>query len=296
MKTAQVFVAVACATVASSAVCEGQAQGATQAHAAPQATGRFVPVPGLRIWCVDTGGSGEVVVLLHPNTGSSAVWEYQLPALTAAGYRVVAPDRRGWGRTEIDPNAEQPGTGADDLKALLDALGVARVHLVSTAGGGFVAFDFALSFPERLISLVVANSIGGLQDEDFLALGRILRPAAFNALPPELKEVGPTYRAENVEGTRRWVELEHVSRPPGPRAPSQNMKNTLTLAALEKIRVPTLLLTGNADLYAPPPIQRMFAARIAGAQEVVLNGVGHSAYWEAPDAFNAAVIGFLKKR
>ncbi len=294
MKTAQVLVALAC-TAASPAAGESPSLGAVQEQAAPTAAGRFVPIPGVRVWCVDTGGSGEVVVLLHPNTGSSAVWEYQLPALKAAGYRVVVPDRRGWGRSEIDPSGEQPGTGADDLNELLNALGVERVHLVGTAGGGFVAFDFALSFPERLMGLVIANSIGGVQDEDFLALGRLLRPPAFNALPPELKEVGPTYRAENVEGTRRWVELEHVSRPPGLRAPSQNMKNTLTLASLEKIRVPTLLLTGDADLYAPPPIQRMFAARIKGAQELVLHGVGHSAYWEAPEAFNTAVIGFLNR-
>ena len=134
-------------------------------------------LPGVRIWYTDTGGSGVPVVLLHANTGSSRVWDYQTPAFTARGYRVIAYDRRGFGRSIIDPAGVQPGTGADDLLALVNHLGVDRFHLVGTAGGAFVALDFALSFPQRLRSLVVANSIGAVQDEDYLELGRRLRPA-----------------------------------------------------------------------------------------------------------------------
>lgn len=256
--------------------------------------GRLVQVPGARLWCVDTGGTGQVVVLLHPATGSHAVWEYQYPAFAQAGYRVIAFDRRGWGRTEIDPAGPQPGTAADDLKALLDALGVERAHVLGSAAGGFVAFDFAVSFPERLRTLMVVNSIGGMQDPEFLALGERIRPKEFAALPPEMKEVGPWYRAANANGTARWLALEHASRPPGPRTPAQPLRNRLMLASLEGIRVPTFLLTGGADLYAPPPIQEMFAARIRGSASHVVPEAGHSTYWEQPDAFNRAVIGFLK--
>jgi pimeloyl-ACP methyl ester carboxylesterase len=269
-------------------------QDAPRAETGQVPAGRLVAIPGARLWCVDTGGSGPVVVLMHPATGSHAVWEYQFPALTKAGFRVIAFDRRGWGRTEIDAGGPQPGTAADDLKALLDALGIQRVHLLGSAAGGFVAFDFALSFPERLRTLIVANSIGGMTDEDFVALGRRIRPPAFAALPPELREVGPTYRAENPQGTERWVALEQTSRPAGPRAPAQSLRTTLTLAALEAIRVPTFLLTGGADLYAPPPIQRMFAVRIRGSVSLVVPEAGHSTYWEQPDVFNRAVIDFLK--
>src|SRR5215469_6022935 len=77
-----------------------------------------VSLPGVRLFYRDTGGSGIPVVFLHANTGSSRVWEYQIPAFAAAGYRVIAFDRRGWGRTEVDPNAAS-GTAADDLAGLL---------------------------------------------------------------------------------------------------------------------------------------------------------------------------------
>jgi pimeloyl-ACP methyl ester carboxylesterase len=167
-------------------------------------------------------------------------------------------------------------------------------HLVGTAGGGFIAFDTALSFPSRLRSIVVANSIGGVQDPEFLELGRRLRPPEFTAMPPELREVSPSYRAANAEGTKRWVELERLSRPSGaPAAPP--LKNAITFARLESIVVPTLLLTGDADMFAPPPVLKMFAMHIRHAETVVVPEAGHSMYWEQPEAFNRAVLKFIKK-
>jgi pimeloyl-ACP methyl ester carboxylesterase len=253
-------------------------------------------LPGVRIWYRDTGGRGVPVVFLHATTGSSRVWDYQIPAFAARGYRFIAYDRRGFGRSIIDPAGVQPGTGADDLLGLVNHLGLDRFHLVGTAGGAFVAVDFVLSFPQRLRSLVVANSIGAVQDEDYLELGRRLRPAPqFNALPPEIRELGPSYRAANPEGTKRWVELEHLSRPEGPVAPAQTMRNRVTFAALEKISTPTLLLTGGADLFAPPPLLKLFSARIKRSESVIVPEAGHSSYWEQPEVFNRAVLTFIRK-
>ena len=182
---------------------------------APQIAEQHADLPGVRLFYIDTGGMGVPVVLLHAATGSVRAWEHQIPAFTKAGFRVISFDRRGWGRTESAPGAA-PGTAADDLIALMDHLHIDRFHLVGTAAGGFVAFDTALSFPKRLRSFVVANSIGGVQDESFVELGRRIRPPEFTAMPAELREVSPSYRAGNPDGTRRWVELEHLSRPPGP--------------------------------------------------------------------------------
>lgn len=254
----------------------------------------YATVPGAKIFYRDTGGNGTPVVLLHAATGSVRVWDYQIPALTAAGYRVIAFDRRGWGRTEIVDNAA-PSTAADDLAALLDQLHVDRAHIVGTAAGGFVALDFVLSYPQRVRSLVVASSIGAVQDPDYLEMTRRIRPPGFDNLPPEFREVGPSYRAANPEGTARWVELEKISRPPGPRMPAQPMRNHVTFAMLEGIQAPTLLLTGDADLYAPPPILKLFAARIKASQTLVIPEAGHSAYWERPEIFNRAVLDFLGK-
>jgi pimeloyl-ACP methyl ester carboxylesterase len=252
------------------------------------------PIPGAKLFYTDSGGSGVPIVLMHAATGSVRAWEHQTEAFARAGYRVIAFDRRGWGRTTSEPGAA-PGTAADDLIALMDYLHIDRFHLVGTAAGGFVTFDTALSFPARLRSIVVANSIGGVQDESFVELGRRLRPPEFTAMPAELREVSPSYRAGNPEGTKRWVELEKISRPPGAPAPAQPLKNRITFDGLERIKVPALLLTGDADMFAPPPILKMFAAHIKQAETVIVPEAGHSTYWEQPEAFNRAVLEFIGK-
>lgn len=256
----------------------------------------YAQLPGVRLWYRDTGGSGVPVVFVHAATGNSLVWEYQLPAFTAAGYRVITYDRRGFGRSVIDPAGPQPGTAADDLLGLVNHLRIDRFHLVGTAAGGGVSFDFALSFPERLRSLVIANAGGNVQDADYLELGRRMRPAPqFDALPPDLRELGPSYRAANPAGTRRWLELHDLSWPGGSRPKDQTTRNRITFALLETLRVPTLLLTGDADLYTPPSVLRLFTARIKRAESVIVPEAGHSAYWEQPEIFNRTVLAFLGK-
>ena len=128
---------------------------------------------------------------------------------------------------------------------------------------------------------------------EFVALGQRNRPPAFTAMPPELREVSPSYRAANPEGTARWVELEKLARPAGA-PPAQPLKNAITFARLETIATPTLL-TGDADMFAPPPVLKMFATHIHGAATVVVPEAGHSTYWEQPDVFNRAVLTFIRK-
>jgi pimeloyl-ACP methyl ester carboxylesterase len=233
---------------------------------------------------------------MHAATGSSRVWENQIPAFTAAGFRFIAYDRRGWGRSVIDPTGPQPGTAADDLQALMDFLHIDRFHLVGTAAGVSVSLDYVVSFPQRLRSLAIANgAMGGLQEAEYQEFGRRIRSPQLDALPPELRELGPSYRAVNPEGTRRWIELEHMSRPEGPPAPPQATRNRLTFSLLEMLKVPMLVITGGADLSAPPPLLRFFTARIRNSESLIIPEAGHSAYWEQPEVFNRAVLEFIRR-
>ena len=205
------------------------------------------------------------------------MWEHQIADFTGAGYRFIAYDRRA------------EGNALDDLEALADHLRLDKFHLLGTAAGGIVAVDYALSHQEKLRSLVIANSIVGVQDEEYFELTRRLRPAPeFNAIPPEIRELGPAYRATNAEGTKRWKELAQHST-------LQPTRNKITFAALETIRTPTLLITGDADLYTPPPVLRLFAARFPNGESLVIPECGHSAFWEQPEAFNRAVLDFISK-
>ena len=269
--------------------------GALAAQTATGAREGLADLPGVHLWFTDSGGTGEPVVFVHAATGSSRVWEFQRPVFTKRGFRVITYDRRGYGRSVADPSGPQPGTGADDLNALMDYLKIDRFHLVGTAAGGFVAWDYALSFPKRLRSLVVPNSMGGVQDPEFQEVLRRLRTPDFLAMTPDMRELGPAYRASNPAGAERWKELERTARPTSAQPPPQTFRNRVTFASLETIAVPTLLITGDADMYAPPPVMRMFAARVKGSQAVVIPESGHSAYWEQPEIFNRTVLDFIGK-
>jgi pimeloyl-ACP methyl ester carboxylesterase len=240
----------------------------------------------------DTGGPGEAVVLLHAGTGSHAVWEYQRPVLAAAGYRVIGYSRRGHLGSGTGPE-EAPGTGSGDLLALLDHLRIPHCHAVGTAAGGIVAVDFALSCPGRLLSLTLACTIFGITDPDYVALGVRLRPPGFTEMPIDFQELGPSYRAENPEGAARWLALEHRAIPG--RRVRQPTANGITWEALQDLRMPCLLMTGDADLWAPPSVQRLVARHLPQAESRVIVEAGHSAHWEQPEAFNAALLDFLAR-
>ena len=217
--------------------------------------------------------------------------QYQLPAFVAAGYRCITYDRRGWGRTQTDPSGEQPGYITDDLQGLVEHLRLDRFHLVGTAGGGYGGLDYALTYPAQLLCLVVACSGGGIQDPEYFEVRRRLQPPNFRELPVEFRELGPSYRAVEPEGTRRWLEIEHASRQkPGV---EQRMRNHVTLSLLETIRVPTLMIAGDADLFAPPPRMRVLAQRIPDCQFATVPEAGHSAFWEQPEIWNRIVLDFL---
>jgi pimeloyl-ACP methyl ester carboxylesterase len=255
----------------------------------------FVDVPGAKIFYKDSGGPGVPVVFLHAFTGSADVWEHQIPAFTRAGYRFIAYDRRGFGRTVADANGPA-STGADDLRALADHLKFDKFHLVGTAGGGFVALDFAISFPQRLRSFTLLCSTAGVQDKDYVEATQRMRPDGFDKMPRSFLELSPSYRFGNPDGLARWAEFESKNRAPeAVRGPAQPSKNQVTLAMIEGIKTPTLVIAGDADLYAPPALMRRIADRIKGARFTALPEAGHSVWWELPDEFNHTVLTFIAK-
>ena len=254
----------------------------------------YLTLPGVDLWYKDTGGDDPPVIFLHAFTGTAGCWVHQLPTFTAAGYRCITYDRRTWGfSTPTDPE-QQPGYAGDDLHGLIDGLSLQRVHLVGTAAGGIPSLDYALTHPERVRSVVVANTIGGVQDQEYLEVQQRLRPPEIQNLPVELRELGPSYRGTNPEGARRWLEIEQGSRPDH-FAPAQPLREPITYARLQTMQVPTLVLSGDADLLSPPTLMRMLAAHIPTSQFVSLPDAGHAGFWERPEVWNGLVLEFLAR-
>ncbi len=258
----------------------------------PQFVGH-VDLPGVHLWYTDSGGSGVPLILLHANTGNADSWQYNIPDFVQAGYRTVAFDRRGWGRSTVNPDTgTQPGTIADDLYALAEYLRLDRFHLVGVAGGGFVAYDYVLWHPERVRSMVIAASGGAIIDKELRQLREKTALPGFASWPPEFREVSMGYMATNLEGLQRWLEIHERSQQKG--AIAQPQRTTITFEKLARIRVPTLLMPGDQDLQTPPWVMRRQLDHIPGAQFIVLPEAAHSINWEQPEAFNRNVLTFIR--
>jgi pimeloyl-ACP methyl ester carboxylesterase len=259
----------------------------------PKPRRELASLPGVRLWFTDTGGKGEPVVLLHANTGTSEIWEPQIEALSKAGYRAIAFDRRGWGRSQADPaTGPQPGHTSEDLHALADFLSLRRFHLLGVAGGGFVALDYAAWHPDRLASLIVGASTGAVSDKEIQDIIARIEIPGIRALPGHFREVGASYRGTNPEGTKRWLEIEEHARQPN--APTQPLRSPNTFAKLATITTRTLVIAADADLLAPPALMKIWARHVKGAQWTTVADAGHAVTWEQPAAFNDIVLRFLK--
>lgn len=247
-------------------------------------------IPGAKLGYWDTGGSGDPIVLLHPASASALVWLYQQPAFARAGYRVIAYSRRNYYNSDSAP-AENPGTGSADLHHFIQLLGLEKFHAVSSAAGGSVAADYALTHPQRLLSLTISsNSLAAASGHIADAAAR-MKLEAWDELPRWFRELGPSYRAINPDGVANWTAINEISETG--RGARQPFANLVTPEKLETLRVPTLLMTGDADMFTPPSVLRLIARHVQGSELVIVPECGHSIYWERPDLFNRTVLDFI---
>lgn len=255
---------------------------------------KHIAVPGAKLWVADSGGTGTPLVLLHANTSTVLSWQAQFPAFHAAGYRVIAFDRRGWGQSFADPETgPQPGSIAEDLDNLANAMGLQPFCLLGIAGGGFAALDYAAWQPSRLIKLIIAGSNGKFTEPEMQALSaRIAVPGLTGRLEvrPYL-EVGVAFRSENPEGFQSFIDMEHTARQEG--APEQPLRTPNTFAKIATIATPALILMGGSDLLAPPALMKTWARHLQNAQFAEIGDAGHSINWERPQEFNQIVLDYL---
>ena len=288
------FLVGALGTVALGTVALGiQTTGAANA-ADHSLSGAFAELPGVKLWFTDSGGTGVPLILLHANTGTSAVWTNQVADFSRAGYRVIAFDRRGWGKSNANPaTGPQPGSIAGDLDALTEHLKLDKFHLLGVAGGGFAALDYAAWHPERLRSLVIAASTGQVSDKEIAEISARLEIPGLRKLPAVYREVGPSYRGTNPDGTQRWIEIEEHARQTD--ASDQPLRTPNTFAKIETIPTPTLILAADADLLAPPALMLVWAAHVKNHEWAIVTDAGHAVTWEQPEMFNAKVLEFIQR-
>jgi pimeloyl-ACP methyl ester carboxylesterase len=237
------------------------------------------------------------VVLTHGAGGSHAVWYQQVPALAEAGYRVVTWDSRGFGRSSFTTGRLGTDEAAADLDRVLDAAGADRIHLVGQSMGGWWATAFALARPDRLRSLALTNTIGGLWTE---ALTQhfatfVGSAAADDAVLGVHSALSPSFAVRDPARAFLYQQLNTFHSPPL-RAVARALTGAhVDHADIDALGVPVLVVTGSDDALFPPALVADSARRLANALVVEIGDAGHSPYFERPAEYNAALIRHIER-
>lgn len=250
----------------------------------------------------EAGGAGPGLALLHAGVADRRMWRDTL-VRRAAGHRVLAYDRRGFGET-VAP--DEPFRHVDDLDVVLGRLPAGRVTLVGCSQGGRVAIDYALARPERVAALVlVASAVGGAVAPDSFPPDIEARVNALedaenrkdidriNALEAQLWLDGPQSAEGRVGGPLRELFLDMNGRALRHPPLTQEIDCPPAFDRLGEIRVPACVIWGDLDFQHQQERSRRIAARIAGARSVVMQGCAHLPNLEQPARFDDLLSDFL---
>ncbi|MFI2352460.1 alpha/beta fold hydrolase [Streptomyces sp. NPDC019443] len=260
-----------------------------------------VAIRGATLHYDDLGPSGGLpVLLIHGHPFNRSLWAPQATALSEAGYRVIAPDLRGYGDSSATPGKVFLSDFADDLAGLLTHLGIEQAVVGGVSMGGQIAMEFQRRHPHRVLALVLSDTSApaetheGKEFRNRLAdrliaegmdgyAGEVIDKmlAAYNvaALPDTAAHVLDMMRATNPRGAAAAL-----------RGRAERPDYRETLAA---VRTPVLIIVGADDVYTPLADAEAIHRLVPHATLTVIDQAGHLPGVEQPERFNAALLDFL---
>jgi 3-oxoadipate enol-lactonase len=257
--------------------------------------GSFLNVENGKIYYEECGAGSQTVVLVHDGIVHSAVWDAIWPAFCKS-FRAIRYDRRGYGRS---PEPTTWYTETEDLAALLRHLKVSKTVLVGSSHGGELSIDFTLQYPRMVQQLVLVGAVvsGMPYSDHFLNRG--------------MENSKPFEKNDKIAGIANWANDKYVLGA-GRDAARKKLLELLTanpqdlthndyarptqaaLPRLHEIEIPTLIVTGDADIPDVHAHAGAIEAGIRGSRRIVLNNAGHLPYLELPDEFTKVVSGFIQ--
>jgi 3-oxoadipate enol-lactonase len=243
----------------------------------------------------ESQGEGPAIVLAHGGGGSHVSWWQQVPVLSRH-YRCVTFDHRGFGFSRDSTEGPGPAAFVEDLRQLLDHLGIKRAALAGQSMGGWTVLGFATAYPERVSALALCDTTAGMDDAEVMREQAKLRESAKGGLAQVLARA---YAADFPEREPQLCFLYKQISGLNLHVPANLLSALFSIRnrvepIIEK-RVPTMLLVGEEDALAPANVMALMAQRIPHARFERVAGAGHSAYFEKPDEFNRLMIDFLRE-
>jgi 3-oxoadipate enol-lactonase len=255
--------------------------------------------PGLTLHYSDLNPDGTpIVILLHGLGATGDSWQLQFPALIESGFRILAPDMRGFGKSTYPEGHNNPRIMAEDVANFLNRLDVTSVYVVGISMGGTIALQFTLDHPSMVDSLLLVNTFARLRPKKisywlfysirFLLIHVLGIP---NQARFVVKRLFPYPEQEFLRET--FYKQIIQAHPAGYRSTIKSFVNFNVTDRLCEIQSPALVVTGDKDTVVPPITQKELAEKIPNADQVVINNAGHAVIVEKPEEFNLAMLDFL---
>ena len=251
-------------------------------------------------------GKGEPLVLIAGYGANSISWFNQTPVLSKK-YRVIIFDNRGTGRSDKPDIPYTIKMMADDTAGLLDAIGIRAAHVFGLSMGSAIAQEFAINYPEKVISLILGCASSGAAHSasaDPAAMMQLLNMKDSKQKSPEeeVKLLLPIiFTQEFIDKNKDKIgefikrRAEHPTPPFAYGRQGQAVVGFDTYDRLPQIKAPTLIINGSEDKICPLENARRLGSRIPNSEVVILEKVAHSFNAEAPEKTNSIILDFLKR-
>lgn len=233
-------------------------------------------------------GEGPVILLTHGYSATSEMWRGQIAPLSK-NHTLVLWDMRGHGRSDYPSNQDEYGEEKTvaDMAALLDAVGAERAIVGGLSLGGYMSLAFQATHPDRVAALLIIDTGPGYRQD-----------AARDGWNRNALKTAERYETDGLgllgggSAERRTAQHRDASGLARAARGMLTQKNARVIESLPGIAVPSIVIVGEKDTPFLAASDYM-AAKIPGAQKAVIPNAGHAANIDNPEAFNAAVVGFL---
>jgi 3-oxoadipate enol-lactonase len=245
----------------------------------------------------------ETLVMLHGLHGSVRWWNYYQVAPLSQSYRIINVDLRGHGKSDKPYKGYSISQMASDISSLIEELGESQVHLMGASMGGMVSLQFALDFPEQLLSLVLVDSFPHTPDGISAALGKWIEDTTSSGYAKVMETFNNDYaEALFSEGFRRKFPdfldmdteevLKNLMPDPSFIGCCRAIQEFDVRPHLTQISAPTLIITSDEGMgfHEAQEMQRL----MPNANMWAPNKVGHSVQIEIPEEFNLCVLDFWR--
>jgi pimeloyl-ACP methyl ester carboxylesterase len=268
----------------------------------------YAEVNGTKLY-YEIAGKGKPLVLIHGSFGDRRFWDFQFKELSKK-YKVLRYDIRGFGRSAL-PNPDEAYRDAEDLNALINFLRIKKAHICGLSFGSFIVIDFALSYPDKCISLIpIGPRVAGDDLDEYRTPNSDTLRAIISKITGILKNKGAKAATDYLwtgghcmskavisSRTREsllkmgyeysWWRYLHANK--------REYVFPMAIKQLNEIKIPTLVVTAEYDLGLCKEIAGIMAKEIPGAKLISIKAAGHIMNMDKPKEFNKMISGFIDK-